>query len=340
MALTDVNWMPMRGPVYLGVDVGGTKVAAGLVDSGGKILYKVRVPMHGSGTAQDGLASVKAAIDRVLAANPKAAIAAIGLASPGPLDPRTGVILFTPNIPCWHDFNLREAIEQSYQLRTHVDNDANAAGLAEAIFGAGRGYSSVFYATLGTGIGTAIVLGGNLYYGRTGLAAEGGHMTVDLNAACHCECGKPGCVESLASGTALARLAREALRRDPTGGEHMLEIAGGDIMKVTGRTVSQAWSHGDLLATELLTEAARVLTAWLGNVVDLLEPDVFVIGGGMSEVFLHFFPQMQRDLPKWSVNKRCGDTPLVRAHFGEDSGVVGAAALCLSEPLANTTVAD
>lgn len=330
----------MGGPVYLGVDVGGTKVAAGLVNSRGEILYKARVPMRGRGTAEEGFTSVRQAVERVLAANPGANIAAAGVASPGPLDPRTGMILFTPNIPCWHNYNLREAIEGVYQLPTRVDNDANAAGLAEAVFGAGRGYSSVFYATLGTGIGTAIVLDGKLYYGRTGLAAEGGHMTVDMNAPCHCECGKPGCVESLASGTAIARLAREALRRDSVAGERLLQIAGGDVNNITGRTVSQAWHEGDLLATELLTEAARVLTAWLGNVVDLLEPDVFVIGGGMSEVFSSFFPQMLRDLPKWSLNKRCADTPLVRAHFGEDSGLVGAAALCLSEPLAETTVAD
>lgn len=330
----------MVGPVYLGVDVGGTKVAAGLVSSRGEILYKARVPMQGRGTAGQGFASVRQAMDSVLAANPRALIAAVGVASPGPLDPRTGVILFTPNIPCWHDFNLREAIEEAYQLPTRVDNDANAAGLAEAIFGAGRGYSSVFYATLGTGIGTAIVLDGKLYYGRTGLAAEGGHQTVDINAPCHCECGKPGCVESLASGTGIARLAREAIQKDPASGARILELAGGDVKNVTGRTVNQAWQEGDLVATELLTESARVLTAWLGNIVDLLEPDVFVIGGGMSEVFSHFFPQMLRDLPRWSLNKRCADTPLVRAHFGEDSGLVGAAALCLSQPLAQITVAD
>jgi glucokinase len=329
----------MRGSVYLGVDVGGTKVAAGLVNSHGEILYKTRVPMHGRGTAEDGFNSVRNAINVVLEANPGAMIAAIGVASPGPLDPRTGVILFTPNIPCWHDFNLREAIENAYQLPTRVDNDANAAGLAEAIFGAGRGYSSVFYATLGTGIGTAIVLDGKLYYGRTGLAAEGGHMTVDMNAPCHCECGKPGCVESFASGTGIARIAREAVQRDPSAGERILELAGGDLNKITGRVVSKAWNAGDRLATELLTESARVLTAWFGNIVDLLEPDVFVVGGGMSEVFSHFFPQMLRDMPRWSLNQRCADMPLVRAYFGEDSGLVGAAALCLSGPVTQTTVA-
>lgn len=329
----------MRGPVYLGVDVGGTKVAAGLVNSHGEILYKTRLAMNGRGTAEDGFDSVRDAIRAVLTANPGAPITSIGVASPGPLDPRTGVILFTPNIPCWHDFNLREAIENAYQFPTRVDNDANAAGLAEAIFGAGRGYSSVFYATLGTGIGTAIVLDGKLYYGRTGLAAEGGHMTVDMNAPCHCECGKPGCVESFASGTSIARMARDAAEKDPAAGAHILELAGGDPNNITGRVVSEASSAGDLLATELLTDSAHVLTAWFGNIVDLLEPDVFVVGGGMSEVFSRFFPQMLRDLPKWSVNKRCADTPLVRAHFGEDSGLVGAAALCLSEPVTQTTVA-
>ncbi|HET8668270.1 MAG TPA: ROK family protein [Terriglobales bacterium] len=324
--------MPDR--IYLGVDVGGTKVAAGLVDSRGQILYKTRVPMKGSGTADEGFACIRHAIDAVLAANPNVSVAAIGVASPGPLDPRTGVILFTPNIPCWRDYHLRDAIVGAYNLPTRVDNDANAAGLAEALFGSGRGYSSVFYGCIGTGIGTAIVLDGKLYYGRTGLAAEGGHQTIDYNAPCACECGKRGCIESMASGTGIGRRARAAVAHNPAAGAKLLDLVAGDPDKINGRIVTAAWQAGDELATGILTETARLLTIWLGNIVDLLEPDAIVIGGGMGEVFSNFFPQILRDLPSWSLNTRCAETPLLLAQYGEDSGIAGAGALCLSEPAA------
>jgi len=324
----------MSDRIYLGVDVGGTKVAAGLVDSRGNILYKTRVPMNGTGTAEQGFASICDAIDAVLAAHPGKAIAGIGVASPGPLDPRTGVILFTPNIPCWHDFPLRRELDARYDMPTWVDNDANAAGLAEAAFGAGRGYSNVFYACIGTGIGTAIVLDGKLFYGRTGLAAEGGHMTIDMNAPCLCECGKRGCLESMASGTSIGRRARAAVTQDPKAGAKILELAGGNVEDISSKTVTAAWQEGDPLGTQLLADTTRLLTVWLGNIVDLLEPDVIVIGGGMGEVFSNFFPQILRDLPTWSLNTRCAETPLLLAQYGEDSGIAGAGALCLSKPVA------
>jgi glucokinase len=319
----------MSNSVYLGVDVGGTKVAAGLVNSRGEIVYKTRVPMNGTGTAEQGYDCIRNAIDAVLASNPGTPVAGIGVAAPGPLDPRTGVILYSPNIPCFHDFSLRTAIEGAYGLPTRVDNDANAAGLAEAVWGAGRGYSSVFYATLGTGIGTAIVLDGKLYYGRTGLAAEGGHMTIDYNAPCLCECGKRGCLESMASGTGIGRRARAAVAADPKRGAAILNVAGGITENINARAVSEAWRSGDALATELLTESARLISIWLGNVVDLLEPDVMVVGGGMSGVFSSFFPQIMRELPSWSLNTRCTETPLLAAQYGQDSGIAGGGALCV-----------
>lgn len=329
----------MSDNIYLGVDVGGTKVAAGLVNSRGEIVYKTRVPMVGNGTADQGFDSIRASIDSVLAANPGIKVEAIGVASPGPLDPRTGVILYTPNIPCWRDFPLRAAIERAYGLPTRVDNDANAAGLAETVWGAGRGYSSVFYATLGTGIGTAIVLDGKLYYGRTGLAAEGGHQTIDYNAPCLCECGKRGCLESMASGTAIGRRARAAVERDPKRGAAIFASAGGVIDNIDARAVSAAWRAGDALATEILADSARLISIWLGNIVDLLEPDVIVIGGGMSGVISQFFPAIMKELPSWSLNRRCADTPLLAAQYGQDSGIAGGGALCVVEPIA-TAVGD
>ncbi len=316
--------------VILGVDVGGTKVAAGLVNRRGDILYKTRVPMVGTGDAATGFAAVRAAIDAVINANAGAKIGAIGISSPGPLDPTTGVVINPPNLRCWRNFALADEVLKAYQLPTKLDNDANAAGLAEALWGAGVGYGAVFYATLGTGIGTGIIFDGKLYHGRTGAAAEGGHMSIDFHGP-RCGCGKRGCIEALAAGPAIAGRARDTLARAGARGNKMLELAGGKIEGVTAEVVGAAWRSGDKLATEILQKISEFLAAWLGNVVDLLEPDVMVIGGGVGELIEGWFEYIGKLLPKWSINQRCQEIPLVRARYLADSGIAGSAALCLAD---------
>ena len=140
--------------VYIGVDIGGTKVAAGLVNSQGEILHKTRTPMNARGTADEALGCVRAAIDAIRREHPEVRVGGIGLISPGPVDPQTGMVLNPSNLPCWHNFPLQDEVQKVYGLPTHVHNDANAAGLAEALWGAGAGFKCMFYATLGTGVGT------------------------------------------------------------------------------------------------------------------------------------------------------------------------------------------
>jgi glucokinase len=212
-------------------------------------------------------------------------------------------------------------------LPTHLDNDANAAALAEALWGAGRGYSQVFYATLGTGIGTGIVFDGRIHHGRTGAAAEGGHVTIDYNGP-RCGCGKRGCIEALASGPAIAERARKLVAEKKTGA--LMRLAKGDTANISTELVADAYRAGDPVATEALRATAELLAIWLGNVIDVLEPDVIVVGGGVSELMSSFFPYMSELLPHWSINQRCTEIPLVRAHYGADAGIAGAAALCFS----------
>lgn len=316
--------------LILGVDIGGTKVAAGLVNTRGEIGFKTRVPMVASGDAAAGLAAVCSAIDAVRQANPGANIAAIGISSPGPLDPTAGVVINPPNLPCWRNFPLADEVRKAYSLPTRVDNDANAAGLAEALWGAAVGYKNVFYATLGTGIGTGIVFDGKLYHGRTGAAAEGGHMSIDFHGP-RCGCGKRGCIEVLASGPAIGQRARNTLERAGARGAKLIELAGGSLEKVTAEVVGDAWRAGDQLAAEILQKTCELLTCWLGSVVDLLEPDVMVIGGGVGELIEGWFEYIRKLLPRWSINQRCQEIPLVRAKYLADSGIAGAAALCLGE---------
>jgi glucokinase len=321
--------MPVSDTYFIGVDVGGTKVAAGLVDSDGKISHQTRTPMAAADAAA-GLAAVTSAIDSVRAAislAPKVQhqISGIGICAPGPLDPRAGIVINPPNLPGWRNFPLAAEISRVYHLPVRLDNDGNAAALAEAMWGAGRGYRNVFCATIGTGIGTGIVFDGSIYHGRTGAAAEGGHMTIDYRGP-RCGCGKLGCIEVLASGPSIARRASEkiALGRK----SNLLEQAGGHPDRITGEMVSQAYAAGDLLAKEILQETALFLTVWLGSIVDLLEPDVMIVGGGVASLLQPFLGEIRDRLPNWSVNSHCQEIPLVPAHYGADAGIAGGAALC------------
>lgn len=317
----------------LGVDIGGTKVAAGLVDAEGTILFQTRVAMPARGSAAEGFGAVQSVIEAVFAARREArsSLTGIGICAPGPLDPLTGVILNPPNVPCWRNFPLAAEVQRVFGLTARVDNDGNAAALAEAIWGAGVGYRNVFYATLGTGIGTGIVFDRKIYHGRTGSAAEGGHVTIDYNGP-KCGCGKRGCIEALCSGPAIARRARERLAASHRVGSGQAEsklmaLAGGNVDNVTAEIVADAFRQGDLLATDVLRETADFLVIWAGNIIDLLEPDVFVFGGGVAQLMSGFFGRIREQLPKWCVNQRSAEMPMVLAKYGADAGIAGAAAL-------------
>jgi glucokinase len=276
---TDVNeGRTSLESLVVGVDVGGTKVAAGLVK---------------------------------------------------PLDPATGVIINPPNLPCWRNFPLTTEISRVYRVPVKVDNDANAAALAEALWGAGRGYKNVFYATIGTGIGTGIVFDGKLYRGRTGAAAEGGHVSIDYRGP-RCGCGKPGCIEAFAAGPGIARRARARLI-ETAGASLLCELAGGSGESVTSELVAQAYAAGDPLATEVIRETVDLLGLWLSNMVEVLEPDVVILGGGVSTILNPLLGDLHDRLCGYSVNSRAKEIPIVSAHYGIDAGVAGGAALSFEE---------
>ncbi len=322
--------MPIESPLIIGVDIGGSKVAAGVVDSSGQIRNSVRVAMNVENGAA-GLAVVKTAIESVwdaakLGGRMAGAIRGIGICAPGPLDPDGGVILNPPNLPCWRGFPLRDEISQAYGVTVRLDNDGNAAALAEALWGAGRGYRNVFYAAIGTGIGTGIIFDRRIYHGRTGAAGEGGHVSIDYRGP-RCHCGKQGCIEVLASGPAIARRAAERIAGGRTSA--ILTQAGGNVEGITADMVGRAYAEGDSLAAEVLQETATFLSVWLGNIVDLIEPDVIVIGGGAAPLMKPFFQKIREQLPQWSINPGCQEIPIVSAHYGEQAGIAGAAALLL-----------
>ncbi|HEX4785675.1 MAG TPA: ROK family protein [Candidatus Sulfotelmatobacter sp.] len=311
----------------LGVDIGGTKVAVGLVNRDGKILAQGRQPMIATGTAEAALHAVTAAIDSLISSAAGDSVHSIGICAPGPLDPKAGIVLNPPNLPCWRNYPLSEEIASKYRVPVKVDNDANAAALAETRWGAARGFHYVFYATIGTGIGTGIVLDGRIYHGNTGSAGEGGHMSIDYRGP-FCGCGKPGCIEVLAAGPAIGARARAKLSADPSPHSTILDFANGNISAVTSELVGQAYAAGDPLAHEVLLETVHLLTTWLGNIVDLLDPDVLVFGGGVAAMLKPFFDEIKSRLPSCCVNPHASNIPLLMAHYGADAGIAGGAALC------------
>jgi glucokinase len=314
---------------FVGVDIGGTKVAAGLVNASGEIGAQTRVPMISHASAEEGLSAVLQAIAQIwpngTLSRGDEQVGGIGICAPGPLDPTTGVILNPPNVPCWRNFPLAEEVRKVYRVPVRVDNDANAAALAESRWGAGRGYPIVFYATIGTGIGTGIIFDGRIFHGRTGAAGEGGHVSIDYRGPL-CNCGKPGCIEVYASGTAIGKRARQKIAAG--GKSSMLALAGGSLDAVSGEIVGKAYVTGDPVATEILTETADMVALWLGNMIDLLDPHVIVIGGGAAALIEPFFDRIRQRIPKLTVNPRSSEVPIVSSRYGADSGIAGGAALC------------
>ena len=318
--------MKNESRVVVGVDIGGTKVATGLVNGEGEILSRFRAPMLTTGAASNGLDAVATAIRGLFTDEvTQSRMTAIGICAPGPLNPTTGVIINPPNLPIWHNYPLADEMRRVYSVPVRVDNDANAAALAEAKWGAGRGYRNFFYATIGTGIGTGIILDGRIFHGKTGAAAEGGHLGIDCNGPV-CNCGKRGCIETLAAGPAIARRARQKLEQDPKS--ILWEMAGGDIQAVSSEMVGRAHALNDSVAREVMRQTLDLLAYWLGSIIDLLEPEAIVIGGGVSSLLAPFLDEIRERWRGSCINPRPLEIPLLLAHYGEGAGIAGAAALC------------
>ncbi|HKF50945.1 MAG TPA: ROK family protein [Candidatus Acidoferrales bacterium] len=316
--------------VILAVDIGGTKVAAGLVTPTGKILSMTRTRMVANKSAAAGLAAVCEAIDGLLKKAGARKIDAMGVSVPGWVDSKSGMLLSAANLPCWKNFNLARKLEKHYRMPVRVANDAKAAALAEAAWGAGRGYRNVFYATLGTGVGTGLVIDGEIYMGRRGPGGEGGHTTIDFHGPA-CGCGKGGCAEMYISGPAIARSAREHIARESDHRSLMMKLTGGDAANVAAETVAEAAHAGDRLAKKALSEWVEYLAIWTGNIMDLLEPEVIVIGGGLAELAISLLPQMRKRFDQWSCSPQHRQTPILKAFYGTESALAGAAALCISD---------
>lgn len=266
-----------NAPYLLGHDIGGTKLAVTVADRNGKILHKIRRPTEAERGPRAVVASLASMSREAMAraALSPAELAGVGVSCGGPLDTETGVVYAPPNLPGWDEVPLKAWLESALSLPVFVENDANASALAEWSFGAGRGCRHMVYMTMSTGIGGGIILDGRLYRGPNDTAGEVGHMTIVENGPA-CGCGKRGCLEALCSGPSIARRAREKAREAP--GSRMVDLAGGDPARITAETVMDAARQDDPAAREIVDETARYMAVGLGNIVNILNPEVIVIG--------------------------------------------------------------
>lgn len=266
-----------NAPYLLGHDIGGTKLAVSVADRDGRILHKVRRPTEAARGPEAVVASLVDMSREVMARASLATadVAGVGVSCGGPLDTETGVVYAPPNLPGWDEVPLKAWLESALALPAFVENDANASALAEWSFGAGRGFRHMVYMTMSTGIGGGIILDGRLYRGPGDTAGEVGHMAIVEDGPA-CGCGRRGCLESLCSGPSIARRAREKARATP--GSLMADLAGGDLAGITAETVMAAARQDDPCAREIVDETARYMAVGLGNIVNILNPEIIVIG--------------------------------------------------------------
>ena len=245
---------------------------------------------------------------------------AIGVSSPGPVDPHTGVIMVTPNIKEWRDFPITAKLTDHFGIPAYLDNDANLAGLAEWKFGAGRGHHNVLYLTVSTGVGGGVIINDQLLQGHHGLAAELGHTTIQANGPL-CGCGQPGHLESFSSGTGIERFVAEQLK---AGRESLLQ----PDKKNSAHAISEAAKQGDALSIEAYQNAGKYLGIGVANFLHAFDPSIVIFGGGVSQSGPLLFDSFHVSLKERVIHSRYLEGLVItRAELGDDSGLLGARAL-------------
>ncbi|MEP7348114.1 MAG: ROK family protein [Gemmatimonadaceae bacterium] len=318
-----------RTRYIVGVDLGGTNiVAAALPEDGSKthaFHSEPTQPAQGADAVVDRMVSMIEAViaETILETGAKRSdFAGVGVGAPGPLDRELGIVITTPNLG-WTNFPLRDVIGNRVGLHATLDNDANCATLGEWWLGAARGGRNVVGMTIGTGIGGGLILDGQLYHGASDVAGEIGHATIDITGR-RCKCGNYGCLEAYASGPSIAERAREALGGDPDSLMHTL--VHGDLELLTAAIVYEAARKGDDLGLEVVRETARFLGAGIANLLNIFNPDVVVIAGGVTQAGDTLFEPLRKEVRKRAFRTAVESCRIVPGSLPGTAGVVGAVA--------------
>lgn len=346
-------------PLVIGIDLGGTQIRAAIL-RGTRMVARAsrltgenptpeRVLPRIYTTLQEALEKAEASLDE---------IAGIGVSAPGPLDNRTGTLYAPPNLPAWNGTPLRDILREKYKRPVFVENDANAAALGEYLFGAGRGSRDMVYLTVSTGIGGGVIVDGRILEGVNGTAAELGHITIDWHGE-RCSCGSVGCLEALASGTAIARKANEAIAQGqgaellafahemlahPTtipdrGALPMQDLSTQPLdsvdvtdlkpeeLKVTAQTVARAAEAGIPLARAIITQAAEALGVGLVSILHIFSPEIVILGGGVMQMGSMLMEPALKIVQERTMRANLVGAQIVPAQLGANAGLIGAGAL-------------
>ena len=321
--------MTTASSLYLGLDIGGTKVAAGLVAADGEVLASTRrttADLRHQGDFVAGLIRLSRSLMNDASHLPPT-LTGIGLALPGPVDPRLGAIRRAPRNQELEGVALGDIFAREFHCPAVAGNDANCAALGEALFGAGRGHDSVAYFTISTGIGGGFVRHGQPWSGARGTAAEFGHIILDPDGP-PCDCGGRGCLEALASGTAIARRAQAALTASPRSLLADPEFLAG--RELDARVVADAAQRGDATALTVWEESMSWLGLGLGTVINVLDPAIVVLGGGVAAAGNLLLEPVRQTVRERCMPDIARETPIVLAALKSDVGIVGAAALAMA----------
>jgi glucokinase len=318
----------------IGVDLGGTKISAGAMSADGTRQFAMRteptLAREGADAVVERIAGmIRAVAEQTIAETgaTRDAFLGVGLGSPGPLDRANGIVITTPNLG-WTRFPLRDRVSAAVALPATLDNDANCATLGEWWVGAAKGGRNVVGLTIGTGIGGGLILDGKLYHGSSDVAGEVGHATIDSTGR-RCKCGNYGCLEAYASGPAIAERAREAL----AGGERSLlsALAGGDLDSLTAQQVYDAAKQGDEVARAVVRETARFIGTGVANLLNIFNPDVVVLAGGVAQAGDDLFGPLRAEVQRRAFKPAVDACRIVPGALGSAAGVVGAVATFLAQ---------
>jgi glucokinase len=306
--------------VVVGVDLGGTIVRAGVFDAQGKMLAVRETPIEAARGPESGLRKMQGLIEQVRAESGAKTLAGIGIGSTGPVDPLRGIINNPFTLPTWENVQVFEWMERAFDVPVTLENDADVAALGEYWQGAGRGVQRLYAVTLGTGIGTALILDGEIYRGLDGAHPEGGHMVLDPSGPL-CYCKMRGCWESLCAGPAIERRAREADLTD----SHLLEMVSGEREKIEARMVFEAARSGDSAALAIVDIFTQYLIQGILNVCILFVPEVIVLSGGIMRSADLYLPRLEEALQGYTEMVPAHRVKILPAKLGYYAGLYGAA---------------
>lgn len=312
---------------YMGIDIGGMSVKAGVVSEDGKMLSKRTLETSAKGRTDAFIADIAALAEETLIASgvSKSDVLGVGMGVPGTVNPKTGIVTYACNIG-FKNTPLVAAFEKLFGVPTKVANDADAAALGEVRFGAGKNKSDALMITLGTGVGTGIIINGNIFSGRNGAGGESGHTVIVVDGE-QCGCGRRGCFEAYASASALIRQTAAAAEKYPDSGIAAMIKEDG---KVSGKTAFRAYKEGDAAGIEVVQNYVKYIGEGTANLVNIFAPEIILIGGGVANEGEYFIQMIADYIAQHTYGKELnGGFEVKKAMLGNDAGIFGAAALCM-----------